>query len=200
MNETGFFQSLIISVITAVLAENFVFARAFGVSTMIMSAKNKRNLPGICIGVSYFTFVSSAAAWLVSQSSEFAVDKPYIPLLYALIIGVLYAVTLVLALIIFRGRFGRIKKYVHISAFNSAVMGTIFLSAASCSKLYEFIIFGICAGLSFTAAAYMLSAVYGHLYSENVPRAFRGYPAVMIFAGIVAMALYGILGHSPVYI
>ena len=34
----NFFGGLIISVITALLAENFVFARALGVSTMIMAA------------------------------------------------------------------------------------------------------------------------------------------------------------------
>ena len=58
----NFFGGLIISVITALLAENFVFARALGVSTMIMAAKNKRNLPGICLGVLYFTLTASWAA------------------------------------------------------------------------------------------------------------------------------------------
>ena len=64
----NFFGGLIISVITALLAENFVFARALGVSTMIMAAKNKRNLPGICLGVLYFTLTASWAAWLLSKS------------------------------------------------------------------------------------------------------------------------------------
>ena len=45
----------------------------------------------------------------------------------------------------------------------------------------------------------MLSGVYGQLYSKDVPSVFRGYPAVMIFTGIIAMALYGILGHIPSY-
>lgn len=199
MDETtvGFLQNLPISILTAILAENFVFARAFGVSTMMMSAKNKRNLPGICLGVCYFTIISSIAAWAVSQKIGFSAEKPYIPLTYSLIIGALYAVTLVISLIIFHGKFARMKKYVHISAFNSVVMGTIFLSASSCEGLVQFTVFGICAGLGFSAAAVMLSGVYGQLVSEDVPRAFRGYPAVMIFAGIIAMAVYGILGRAP---
>lgn len=200
MIETGFFRFLLIAVLTAVLAENFVFGRAFGVSTMITSARNKRNLPGICLGVSYFTIAASAAAWAVSQKADFAVDKPYIPLLYVIIIGVLYAVTLMAALLIFRAKFTRFKKYVHISAFNSVVMGTIFLSSSDCDTLGQFMLFGICAGAGFAAAAYMLSGVYCRLYSDNVPSVFRGYPAVMIFTGIVAMAVYGVLGHAPSYI
>lgn len=197
MIESGFLNDLPAAVLTAMLAENFVFARAFGVSTMITSAKNKKNLFGICVGVCYFTIAASAASWAVSRKIGFSAEKPYIPLTYSLIIGALYAVTLVMAYIIFRGKFGKIKKYVHISAFNSVVMGTIFLSASGCEGIEQFMLFGICSGLGFSAAAVMLSEVYGQLFSEDVPRAFRGYPAVMIFTGLIAMAVYGILGHVP---
>ena len=194
----NFFGGLIISVITALLAENFVFARALGVSTMIMAAKNKRNLPGICLGVLYFTLTASWAAWLLSHRAA-DIQKPFVPLTYVLTSGLIYLITLLLAFIFFKGRFGRIKKYVHISAFNSVIMGTIFLSMNSCTALYEYLLFGLCSGAGFAAAAYMLSGVYGQLYSKDVPSVFRGYPAVMIFTGIIAMALYGILGHIPSY-
>lgn len=198
MDSHNFFGGLIISVITALLAENFVFARALGVSTMIMAAKNKRNLPGICLGVLYFTLTASWAAWLLSHRTA-DIQKPFVPLTYVLTIGLIYLITLLLAFIFFKGRFGRIKKYVHISAFNSVIMGTIFLSMNSCTALYEYLLFGLCSGAGFAAAAYMLSGVYGQLYSKDVPSVFRGYPAVMIFTGIIAMALYGILGHIPSY-
>ena len=191
MDSHNFFGGLIISVITALLAENFVFARALGVSTMIMAAKNKRNLPGICLGASW-------AAWLLSHRAA-DIQKPFVPLTYVLTIGLIYLITLLLAFIFFKGRFGRIKKYVHISAFNSVIMGTIFLSMNSCTALYEYLLFGLWSGAGFAAAAYMLSGVYGQLYSKDVPSVFRGYPAVMIFTGIIAMALYGILGHIPSY-
>lgn len=198
MDSHNFFGGLIISVITALLAENFVFARALGVSTMIMAAKNKRNLPGICLGVLYFTLTASWAAWLLSHRAA-DIQKPFVPLTYVLTIGLIYLITLLLAFIFFKGRFGRIKKYVHISAFNSVIMGTIFLSMNSCTALYEYLLFGLCSGAGFAAAAYMLSGVCGQLYSKDVPSVFRGYPAVMIFTGIIAMALYGILGHIPSY-
>ena len=138
MDSHSFFGGLIISVITALLAENFVFARALGVSTMIMAAKNKRNLPGICLGVLYFTLTASWAAWLLSHRAA-DIQKPFVPLTYVLTIGLIYLITLLLAFIFFKGRFGRIKKYVHISAFNSVIMGTIFLSASGCTAFGEYL-------------------------------------------------------------
>lgn len=199
MNENGFFSSLVASVIMAVIAENLVFSRAFGVTPMIAAAKNKRTLPGVCAGVSYFTAASSIGMWAVSRLFSSG-DKHYLVALYALIVGAIYFVTLLCAFVFVREKFSRIKKYVHISAFNSAVMGTIFLSASGCTTFGEYLIFGITSGLGFAVASYMLSGVYSELYSENVPRVFRGYPAVMIFSGIMAMAVYGILGHAPAYV
>ena len=201
MEEAGFFETIVISVITSVLAENFVFSRAFGVSTMIIAAKSKRNLAGICLGVVYFTLASAAATWAVSSTGLLeGVPAAVLPAAYAIIIGLIYVITLLLAYLFARSKFAKIKKYVHISAFNSAVMGTIFLSAAGCKSIFEYLIFGLCAGMGFAAASYMLSGVYAQLYSDDLPRAFRGYPAIMIFSGIMAMAVYGVLGHLPSYV
>ncbi|MBQ5333807.1 MAG: hypothetical protein J6K92_11235 [Oscillospiraceae bacterium] len=201
MNDTGFAFDLILSVLTSVIAENFVFARAFGITPMIAAAKNNRTLPGVCIGVSYFTLAASAAMYFVSQLSADGVgDRHFLVALYAFIVGGIYLMTLLCIFLFARTKFSKIKKYVHISAFNSAVMGTIFLSASGCTALGEYLIFGLTAGAGFTAASYMLSGVYPRLYSEDVPRAFRGFPAVMIFSGIMAMAVYGILGHAPSFI
>lgn len=201
MNDLTLLQSIVISVLTLVIAENFVFARAFGVSTMIVSAKNKRNLRGICLGIVYFTTASSAAAWMVNSAlPSFSSQACFKPFLYVLLIGILYIITLLGAYLFFRSRFSRLKKYVHIAAFNGSVMGTIFLCSSSCEGAAEYILFGLCSGLGFSAASYMLSGVYSQLYSKAVPKAFRGYPSVMLFAGIIAMALYGILGHAPSFV
>lgn len=192
------FPEILLSAAAAILAENTVFSRGFGVSTMITAAKNKRSLMGTVLGVMWFTLWAGAAARLLSvYVSE--TDKLFMPLCYAAAVGLIYAVTLVLARL-FTGRaFGHIKKYVHISAFNSAVMGTIFLSAGRCSSLQEYLMFGIFAGLGFAIAAVMLSGVYRQLCSENVPGAFRGFPAIMIYTGLMAMAVYGISGRTPGY-
>lgn len=200
MNEPTFWQSMITSVLVSVIAENFVFARAFGVSTMIVSAKNNRNLHGMCMGVIYFTTAAAAVTWAVTSSFPvFTARAELKPLIYAMIIGCLYVITLLAAFIFIKKRFSRSKKYVHIAAFNGAVMGTIFLCSSNCTGLLEHIVFGLCAGIGFTAASHMLSGVYSHLYSENVPSAFRGYPAVMLFIGIISMAVYGVLGHTPLF-
>ncbi|MCM1577746.1 MAG: hypothetical protein NC078_02955 [Ruminococcus sp.] len=187
--------NIFLSAAGAVLAENVVFSKAFGVSTMITAAKNKRDLAGTCLGVCWFTLCAGAAGRLMSGWGMQA-DMAFTPLIYAAVIGVFYAVTLVALRVVSGRRFGRLKKYVHISAFNSTVMGTIFLSVSGCESLGEFLLFGLSSGAGFGLAAVMLSGVYGQLCSEKVPGAFRGFPAIMLYTGLIAMAVYGLGGRN----
>ncbi|MGN0641648.1 MAG: Rnf-Nqr domain containing protein [Huintestinicola sp.] len=195
----GFLTSLLTVLFTSAFAENMIFSRAIGTNTAMIAAKNKRNLGGVCTVITYMTTVSSLITGLLKGTLSETNEK-YIPLIYTAVISAVYVITLILARIIFGAGFGRIKKYVHISAFNASVMGTMFLSMRSCSDMGEFIMFGFGSGVGFTVGAYMLSAVRQQLYSEKTPAVFRGYPAVMIFVGIIAMAFYGVLGHAPSYI
>ena len=87
----------------------------------------------------------------------------------------------------------------HISAFNCAVFGILYLSVQQCTTPADFAVFGLFSGLGFMAAAFMTAIVYDKLYSEDVPMFFRGYPALLIYNGILAMACYGLTGHQLAY-
>ena len=50
-------------------------------------------------------------------------------------------------------------------------------------------IFGLKSGLGFFLTALMLSAVRERLYDEEVPETFRGFPAIMIYTGLLSMAI-----------
>ncbi|MGN0665931.1 MAG: Rnf-Nqr domain containing protein [Huintestinicola sp.] len=198
---TGYISSLLLSLCTSVLAENIVFARAIGTNTMMIAAKNRRNLRGVCLGVTYMSVVAALIMGLLRTRIQALGDiGMMLPFIFTVIISIVYIITLVLARLVFGQGFGKMKKYVHISAFNSAVMGTMFLSMRTCTTMIEYAIFGLGIGLGFTCGSYAMSAVRPALFSQNTPKAFRGFPAAMLFVGIMAMALYGVLGHSPSYI
>jgi electron transport complex protein RnfA len=53
-------------------------------------------------------------------------------------------------------------------------------------------LFGLQTGLGFLLASLMLLAVRHRLYSQKVPAAFRGYPAVLLYIGLISMAVHAI--------
>ncbi len=192
-------MEILISILTGVFAANFVFARGFGVGMAMIAANNRQKLSRICLVVTLFSVMSSVCIWAVEHFSGLGIAREVLPLLYITVIASIYSLSLFLCVLFFRDRFVRIRKYIHISAFNSLVMGSAYLVSSGRTELDEFTAFGLTAGLGFTFAAFMLSAVYPRLNSDDIPKAFRGYPAVMIFIGIISMAMMGILGYAPSY-
>ncbi|MBQ7989610.1 MAG: hypothetical protein IJ251_01015 [Oscillospiraceae bacterium] len=192
-------MSALTAVLSGVLASNFVFARGFGVGMSIIAASSRQKLLRICAVVTYFSCMSSLCIWVVRHFFGLGVETEILPLMYVTVISVIYLLSLFFCVLFFRKRFVSIRKYIHISAFNSLVMGTAYLVSSGRNDAGEFMIFGLSAGLGFTLASVMLSAVYPLLSSEKVPKAFRGYPAVMIFIGVISMAMVGILGAAPSY-
>ena len=63
------------------------------------------------------------------------------------------------------------------------------------SSLFElggYVSAGFEAGIGFIIAALILTAAYRKLNSAKVPAAFRGFPAMLIYLGIISMAVYSL--------
>ncbi len=90
------------------------------------------------------------------------------------------------------------RKYIHVSAFNCAVMGTLFIVTgraaiySAVNSLSGFMIAGAEAGTGFILAAFILMAAFRRLCSKEVPAAFRGFPSMLVYLGIISMAVYAL--------
>ncbi len=199
----------LISAMISLLTTNLIFVRALGTSTMMAAAKNRSNLAVLAVLMA----VISTLACLVSGGLlsllhlDVMLVHPWslgLPLLYTAVISLLYVLVLLVLYTAFRKRFGVLKKYVHLSAFNCAVMGTLYLMAEPAflqegetlaAVHYDplgAMWFGLQQGMGFLLAALMLSAVRKRLYDDEVPAAFRGFPAVMVYIGLLSMAIFAI--------
>ena len=181
----------------AMFIENTIFARALGTSTMLIAAKNKKQLVGFGLSITYITSVASAISYfadklfLANESSYL-----FMPMIYVVIVGLVYILTLLILWKFVYRVFISMKKYVHISSFNCAVLGALFLNSKSSDTFLGYIGFGLGTGIGFMIATYFLSIAYEKLYSEDVPDSFRGYPLILVYIGILSMAFYGLIGHQ----
>ncbi len=185
----------IVAEFIVLLSTNLILMQALGTSTLFVAAGNRKNLLWTAITISVFTTAGSGAAYIVNKLlPSGAADLT--PLLYTLIIGALYI--LILAGLYFAGGdlFDTAKKYIHLSAFNCAVMGTLFTVTeragiyTSLDSFFGFILAGAEAGTGFILASFILTAAYARLNSSKVPAAFRGGPAMLIYLGLISMAVY----------
>ncbi len=179
------------------LAADLVLMQALGTSTLFIAAGSKKNLVGTAVVITVFTTAGSAAAYIIDSllPEKYSVLTL---LFYTVTVGILYLILLSALYFISRDKFERSRKYVHVSAFNCAVMGTLFTVSgkaaqnSSMMNVGRYALAGFEAGLGFVLAALILTAAYRRLSSAKVPASFRGSPAMLIYIGIISMAVYSL--------
>ncbi|MCR4795224.1 MULTISPECIES: Rnf-Nqr domain containing protein [Ruminococcus] len=187
----------LINDLITLLAANLILSQALGTSTIFIAAGSKKNLVGTACVITLFTTIGSAAAYFVDKALPSSVSDMRL-LFYTIIIGILYILLLTIFYYVGRSYFEDFRKYIHVSAFNCAVMGTLFTinqRAAMDSSLFElggYVSAGFEAGIGFIIAAIILTAAYRKLNSSKVPAAFRGFPAMLVYLGIISMAVYSL--------
>ena len=153
----------------AMFVENAIFSRALGTSVAFYASRKKESIFGLGLGITYVIVVSSCITffidgWLADWQYFYVV----MPLIYTLTVSIVYTGSLLLLWRFLPKIFRNIKKYVHLSVFNAAVLGALFL----------------------------LHIANERLNSPLIPEAFRGMPIMMVFVGIMSLAFYALTGYN----
>jgi len=189
---------IILVAMMAITVENTIFTRALGTSTMIIAAKDKKSIVPFGLSITYICTISSALSFLVDK---FVLNSwsgfLYMPITYVLIIGFVYIITLLVLWKFAYKLFVSAKKFVHISSFNCAVLGVLFLNNLKSDSFFDYISFGFGTGIGFFIAVFLVSISYEKLNSQKVPECFRGFPITMIYIGIISMAFFVLMGGIP---
>ncbi|MBR4102111.1 MAG: hypothetical protein IKK51_09585 [Oscillospiraceae bacterium] len=210
----------IFTVFLSLLADNLIFTKALGTSTLMAASKSRSNLLILSLMMSLFSvagcMLTTILYWSIPllRHESVMVESLFSPILYTAVISVIYIVVLLLLYALSGKWFSTIKKYVHLSAFNCAVMGVMHLCFAperfltgsfvptdflgmsmpvmDARTVYGSLLFGIQMGLGFLLASLFLLAVRKRLYAPEVPAAFRGFPAILVYIGLLSMAIHAI--------
>lgn len=198
-----FFSNMFSVMLIAIFLENSLFSRALGTSTALLIIRKRFDVVVFGLTLTSITTISSIVAFFVNPLIP-KVFVPYLnqtynitPLVYVLIIGLVYILLLILSAIFIPKEFDKsIKPMIHLSAFNCAVFGALLLSTQSLYSLSGFVGFGLGTGIGFMVAVYFISVKHSHLNSKNISKAFRGFPITLIYIGIISLAFYGLTGHK----
>ncbi len=184
------FFSLLLASLTAVLFENIIFSKALGTSTMLVFAKYPRNVLEFGLTITYFCLLTGAVSYPFSvYLGKNDISYLYMPLIYVLCVGFIYALTLILLWKLFPKLFLRLKKYIHLSSFNCAVIGVPFIASAQ-AGFAHYMATALATGLGFMLATYLMSINYSRFSSEEISKSFRGFPSAMIYIGIISMLMF----------
>lgn len=179
----------------AVLTENFIFSRFYGVCPFLGVSDKPSTALGMGMAVTFVMTMSSAATWTVYRLFLEPYDLEYLKT----IAFILVIASLVQFIEMFLKKFvptlyGALGIYLPLITTNCAVLGSALVNIEEGYGFLESVAFGFSAAVGFTMAIVVFAGVRERLRFADPPKAFRGFPILLIAASLVAMAFSGFSG------
>lgn len=182
---------------TAAFLENIVLTTGFGSSVLLRMSRKRQNLLPFSVLLGIFATLTMAVCYpLDSLMGTNATAKFLRPFMMVFVSALLYVGISLLLKKKFAAVYVRVNRMLPIAAFNNLVIGIAlivnqkfpvdsFLGALGLSL-------GACIG--FLLLSWLTAEGIERLDNPDVPRAFRGLPSVLIYLGILTLALMGFSG------
>lgn len=183
--------------LTAFALENPIFARALGFNKSVLLLKSRR--AGIIYGVT-MAWILFWVSFPVSLCNYFLRDVSFVRTVRA----PLYLVCVVLVYILtyfgtkrFAPKiFEQILPALPISTFNTALFGALFVSAMQRFTFIQTVGYALGTGAGYALSLLVIYYARKRLAISPVPRSFRGLPILLVYVGLLSLAIYGLIGHG----
>lgn len=188
-------ENIFMIMFTAILTENFIFSRFYGCCPFLGVSDKPSTALGMGMAVTFVMTLSSAATWAVYHYLLVPFQLEYLKT----IAFILLIATLVQFIEMFLRKFipalyGALGIYLPLITTNCAVLGAALVNIEEGYSFIESVVFGFSAALGFTLAIVIFAGVRERLSFANPPKAFRGFPILLISASLAAMAFSGFSG------
>ena len=187
------------SAVTAMAVENPVFARALGTSRESLFIDGARS--GILLGV-LFTWMALPSSLLVALTNHLLLDAPggamlLRPVFYFAGVALVYILTVKVLLVKlkFGGYSGKLINIAPLVTFNTALFGAFFIANSQNFGTVQTVGYAFGSGAGYTVAVLVIYYARRRLSLSPVPRAFRGLPVLLVYMGLISLALYGLIGQ-----
>lgn len=192
-------STFLLMAVIALTVQNTVFSRSLGISRLISLVDDTTDtfVFGILLTVTLTanTFVCYFLEHCVIQNLAYA---DYVrPLAMTASAIVVFLIVFVLCAKLSPPKY--LKNAVSampLATFNCLVLGTLLLEASNKLTLAESLGFALGSSIGFIIAVLLVTEAQRKLQNRQIPPAFRGLPATLLFLSALALALYGLSGFS----
>ncbi len=190
-------SKIFLLMLTAILTENFIFSKFLGICPFLGVSEKPDTALGMGMAVTFVMTIASAVTYgvyyflLVPFGLEYLETIAFILIIASLVQFIeMFLHKFVPAL------YSALGIYLPLITTNCAVLGAALLNISENYTFLESVLYGFSAALGFTLAIVLFAGVRARLKYAEPPKAFVGFPILLVTAGLVAMAFSGFSGMS----
>lgn len=179
----------------AILTENFIFSRFYGICPFLGVSDKPSTALGMGMAVTFVMTLSSAATYAVYHLLLVPLSLEYLKTIaFILVIAALVQFIEMFLKKYIPSLYASLGIYLPLITTNCAVLGAALVNIENQSSFGESVVFGFSSALGFTMAISVFAGVREKMRFADPPRAFKGFPILLIAASLAAMAFSGFSG------
>ena len=193
----GYIGSLLGILISAILTENFILVKFYGICPFMGVSKKIDTALGMGMAVTFVMALASAATWAVNQFLLVPFRLEYMQTVaFILVIASIVQVVEMFLKRSVPALYKALGIFLPLITTNCAVLGVALVNVQEGYDFLQSVVNGACGGLGFTLAIVLFASVRERVEKADCPECFEGYPLALISAGLIALAFMGFSGLS----
>ncbi len=193
----GYVQSLLGILLSAVLTENFILVKFYGICPFMGVSKKIDTALGMGMAVTFVMALASAACWVVNSLVLQPLGLGYMQTVaFILVIASIVQVVEMFLKKSVPALYEALGIFLPLITTNCAVLGVALVNVQEGYDFLQSVINGACGGLGFTLAIVLFASLRERVDKADCPECFKGYPITLIAAGLLALAFMGFSGLS----
>ena len=190
-------MGLIVLAINAILIQNFVFVKFYGICPFLGVSKKTGTAVGMGFAVIFTMTLSSALTWLLYYFVLVPLELEYLKTIaFIVVIAALVQLVEMFLQKQVPSLYSALGIYLPLITTNCAVLGAALVNVSNQYDFLSSVVYGFAAGVGFLLAIVMLALVRERIQEQSIPKPFRGFPIALIAAAILSIAVMGFQGLS----
>ena len=192
----AYIQTLLGILISAILTENFILVKFYGICPFMGVSKKIDTALGMGMAVTFVMALASAACWVVDTLLLGAQFQYMRTVAFILVIASIVQVVEMFLKKSVPALYKALGIFLPLITTNCAVLGVALVNAQKGYDFLQSVVNGACGGLGFTLAIVLFASLRERVDKADCPECFKGYPLALISAGLLALAFMGFSGLS----
>ena len=186
-------QSLLGILLSAILTENFILVKFYGICPFMGVSKKIDTALGMGMAVTFVMAIASAACYAVNLllGETYAYMQTVV---FILVIATLVQVVEMFLKKFVPALYKALGVFLPLITTNCAVLGVVLVNVQEGYDFLQSVLNGVAGGIGFLISIVLFASLRERVDKSDCPEAFKGYPITLIAAGLLALAFMGFSG------
>ena len=188
-------KELMLIIISSAIVNNVVLSQFLGLCPFLGVSKKINTAAGMGGAIIFVITLSSFVTGLVYQFIVVPTDMEYLQtIVFILIIAALVQFVEMFLKKAIPSLYQALGVYLPLITTNCAVLGVALINVQNDYNILEGTVNGFATAAGFTLSIIVMAGIREKIEYNDIPEAFRGFPTVLLTAGLMAIAFCGFSG------